>query len=90
MVAKLNERGLRRLVPIYGLNDDIIVILTQEGITFKAPGTKLGAQATWSQLVGVCTLPESVHKKFVNPFEFLRSQTKEHQKRMVKRLANRS
>lgn len=59
MVAKLNEGGIRRLIPIYGLDDDIVVILTQEGITFKAPGTKLGAQATWVQLLGACTLPES-------------------------------
>jgi hypothetical protein len=89
MTVKLGENPLRRLVYVPGLGD-IIASVTKEGITFKAKGTKLGIQTTWSQLVGACTLPENVPDRFANrPYDFLKFQSEEHQKRMNKKLAEK-
>ena len=88
-LPKLNERGLRRSIRIDGLGD-IVVSLGREGLVLKATGTKLGAHATWLKLVGVCTLPENLPKKFANrPYEFLRFQALTQLKKMNKKLEER-
>jgi hypothetical protein len=81
---------LKRRIRVYGIESDILIELNSQGLSFKAPGTKLGVYATWQQVVEACDTPANVPSKHQGrPLEFLKSQTLEHQKRMTKRLAKK-
>ena len=88
MAAKLGNKTLRRNVHIYGVENDVIFAMDSHGISFKAPGTKLGVYASWLQVVEACDTPANVPSKHQGrPLEFLMSQATERQKRMTKKLA---
>jgi hypothetical protein len=91
MAPKLGEgKSLRRNIKVYTVEGDVIFAMDSHGISFKAPGTKLGVYLLWQQVVEACDTPANVPSKHQGrPLDFLRSQATEHQKRMDKRLVSK-
>jgi hypothetical protein len=87
-MPKLREdRSLKRDVKVYGIEGEVVVDITRDGISFKAKGTRVGVSATWPELIGACPTPGNLPSKFNRqPYAFLQFQGKEQQKRMQEKL----
>jgi hypothetical protein len=78
----------KKEMKVYSVEGPVILLLSPEGIEFKAKGTKVGVSATWPEIVASCKTPENVPSKFNDrPLEFLKFQAQEQLKRTTKRLA---
>lgn len=89
MPIELGESTLRRFVKIYGIEGTALASINKDGIKLKAsgPGIKLSIQISWPQIVNACEVPENVPSKFMEaPYEFLKNQISEQQKKAGKRL----
>lgn len=85
-----DDRVLRRELKIYGIENLVVLSITKDGITLKAKGTKLGVTLSWVQLVEACALPNNIPSKFQGrPYEFLKFQAAEHQKKATAKLAKK-
>jgi hypothetical protein len=83
MPAELREdQKLRRVIKVYGIEGAMYVTLDHQGITFTAPGTKVGVSLTWVHAVESCLTPSNVPSKFEGrPMEFLIDQAAKQSKR---------
>lgn len=87
MSAKLDgDKKLKRSIRVHGVEADVNVTLTAEGVEFKVAGTKLGIGASWTKLVGACFTPANI-KSFLEgkPLEFLQYQASSIIKKRIKR-----
>lgn len=87
MSAKLDgDKKLKRTIRVYGVEADVHVTLTAEGMEFKVAGTKLGVGASWAKLVSACFTPAHV-KSFLEgkPLAFLQYQASTIIKKRIKR-----
>src|SRR5258708_35188706 len=80
------DQKLRRQVKVYSIEGQLIVTLTNVGISFQAPRTKLAVHLTWPEVVKACHTPDNVPSIFEGrPVEFLQRQAQEATKRAVKK-----
>ena len=91
MPAKLEPgKKLKRLIKVYGIEGDVEVSMSHEGLTFRVPRTRLILTATWPDVVekASCT-PDNVPCFLAGePMKFLQhEQTKVAKKRAKKEAA---
>lgn len=80
------EKRLRRTIAIPGVGNTVVE-LSENGIKFRAPGTKLSVSAQWAELVNSCKTPPGLPKKFENnPLTFLQHQASIQNKKRALRL----
>lgn len=91
MSAELKpDQKLRRLVHVYGVPGAVVVTLTNAGISFQVPRTKLSVHLSWLETVKFCHTPDNVPSIFEGrPLEFLIKQQQEAEKRAVKKAAKK-
>lgn len=81
------DKKYRRIVKVYGVEGDVVVILSASGIEFKAKGTINGVFATWPELVKAAHEPATAKARFHrDPFGYLAYQAAKFAERKGKRL----
>lgn len=87
MAAKLDgDKKLKRSIRVHGVEADVNITFTAEGIELKVVGTKLGVGASWPKIVSACLTPPNV-KSFLEgkPLSFLQYQASTVIKKRLKR-----
>jgi hypothetical protein len=80
------DRKINRFICVYGISEDLIVILSPEGIEFKPQGMKKGVHITWPEIVAASHTPEDVRSRDLgNPIAFLQAQITKRPKRDTER-----
>lgn len=87
MATKLEaDQKLKRLVKIYGIEGDVEVAMSLDGLALRIPGTKTSTMLSWTAAVNASETPMNVKSFHAGrPFEFLRDQAKGVVKRRVER-----
>jgi hypothetical protein len=87
MPAKLNEKGLTRIIKVYGIEQPIAVTLLPNGISFKIAGRGSKAvTAAWPEVVKVCITPRKVKSYLMgDAFAYLVHEAQEKTKRAAKK-----
>jgi hypothetical protein len=81
-VTELNSK-LSRTTKIYGVEGDVIVSISPEGVSFRMKGMQKGVTARWDKIIAACDTPDTVPAFLAaKPLEFLRwSGTKLRQRK---------
>ena len=87
MPAKLNEKGLTRIIKVYSVEQPVAVNLTPEGISFKIAGRgSKPVSASWPQVVKACSTPRKVKSYLMgDALSYLVHEAQEKTKRDVKK-----
>ena len=71
-MAKISGEFVRRTISMYGVEGDVVVILSAAGIELKPRGGKLGLTATAAEVAKAMREPESVPAKYQHdPYGYL-------------------
>jgi hypothetical protein len=78
---------LKRIVKIYGVDVPCVVTLTDQGISLKVKGSKVGVSCTWQKIALACETPTNVPSKLHGrPLEFLQDTATRLTASLIKRL----
>lgn len=88
MATKLAEgQSLKRRVRIHGIGE-VEVAISEEGIAFRAPGTKTSTTLRWMSAVSFSMTPANVKSYYMGkPTQFLSSQVQKGEERAAKKRA---
>jgi hypothetical protein len=66
------ETTLNRKITVPGIEGEIIVSMTSDGLSFRLKGSPKEITATWGRVIAACATPTNVPTFLVNePFNFL-------------------
>ena len=71
-MTKLNNK-LSRTTKIHGLEGDVIVSISPDGVSFRMKGMQKAVTARWDKIIAACETPDTVPAFLAaKPLEFLR------------------
>jgi hypothetical protein len=66
------ETTLNRKITVPGIEGEIVVSMTSDGLSFRLKGSQKEITATWRKVIAACATPANVPTFLVNePFNFL-------------------
>jgi hypothetical protein len=82
------ETTLNRKIVVPGIEGEIIVSMTSDGLSFRLKGSQKDVTATWGRVIAACATPANVPTFLVNePFNFLVYIANQIMQRKSKRVA---
>lgn len=87
MATVLQEgQALKRLIHVYGVEGQIEVSLSEDGLAFRIPGTRKSVSMTWPEAVKAAKAEADTPAWLANdPLKFLQTEVEKLRKRAVKR-----
>lgn len=73
MATKLEgDATLKRLIHVHGIEGDVEVSLSEQGIQFRVPGTRTYLTMSWTQAINTSQTPATVKSYYMGkPMEFM-------------------
>lgn len=86
MPIQLGEgQQLKRSITVYGIGQ-VEVAISNDGVSFRVPGTQKKVTAPWTKVVASCDTPTTVKSYHMGrPTDFLKAQIESVQKKAAER-----
>jgi len=87
MATKLEgTQTLKRLIHVHGIEGDIEVAMSEQGLSFRVPGTRTYLTMSWTQAINASETPTTVKSYHMGkPMEFLTTTAKATRQKKVER-----
>jgi hypothetical protein len=87
MATKLEgDQTLKRLIHVHGVEGDVEVSLSEQGLAFRVPGTRTYLTMSWTKAISESETPTTVKSYHMGkPMEFLTTTAKSVRQRKVER-----